>query len=127
MKKNRLNNKAKIVIILSSIVLSLLIVIASITWKNNQKPIEQQVIVDPNQPVSKAVLSESNGKDGNQCLVAIEGVVYKIEDSVLWKDGEHTPSNQLAYCGQDLTEVLKKSPHGKSKLEQLEKIGKLTE
>ena len=125
MTKSRPNNRTKSIIILSSLVLSLLIIGASLVWKNNQKPIEQQVIIDPSQPVSQSMLSESNGKDGNQCLVAIEGTVYKIEDSVLWKDGEHTPSNNLAYCGQDLTEVLKQSPHGKSKLEQLEKVGTL--
>ena len=64
-------------------------------------------------------LEEFNGKDGKDCLVAVDKKVYKIEQGRLWKDGEHTTSGGEAHCGKDLTEAMGKSPHGKSKLEAL--------
>ncbi len=71
-------------------------------------------------------LARYNGEDGNECLVAVGGEVYLIEGLYLWKDGEHTPSMGRARCGLDLTEVIdEESPHGRSKLQLLKKIGTL--
>ncbi len=71
-------------------------------------------------------LARYDGKDGNQCLVAVDGDVYLIEGFDLWKDGEHIPSGGRARCGLDLTEVIgKESPHGRSKLQLLKKVGTL--
>ena len=69
-------------------------------------------------------LARYDGKDGNECLVAVDGEVYLIEGFDLWKDGEHTPSAGRAHCGLDLTEVMdEESPHGRSKLPLLRKVG----
>ena len=71
-------------------------------------------------------LARYDGEDGNECLVAVDGEVYLIEGFYLWKDGEHTPSMGRARCGLDLTEVIdEESPHGRSKLQLLKKIGTL--
>lgn len=70
-------------------------------------------------------LARYNGKNGNKCLVAVDGKVYLIEGFDLWKEGEHIPSGGRARCGLDLTEVIVDSPHGRSKLRLLEKVGAL--
>jgi predicted heme/steroid binding protein len=73
-------------------------------------------------------LAQYDGKDGNQCLVAVAGDVYLIEGFDLWQNGEHTPSEGRARCGLDLTEVMdEESPHGRSKLALLKKVGTLEE
>jgi predicted heme/steroid binding protein len=36
-----------------------------------------------------------------------------------------SPSRGMAKCGQDLTEVIKQSPHGKAVLSELEQVGQL--
>ena len=66
-----------------------------------------------------------DGKDGNDCLVAVDGDVYLIEGFALWVGGEHITSGGRARCGFDLTEVIDESPHGRSKLELLKKVGTL--
>lgn len=68
-------------------------------------------------------IKQYDGKNGHQCYVAVKGVVYEIKDNSYWQNGQHTPSNDLAYCGADLTNVLGKSPHGDSVLSQLPKVG----
>ncbi len=37
-------------------------------------------------------LARYDSKDGNRCLVAVDGEVYTTEGFELWKDGEHLPS-----------------------------------
>lgn len=70
-------------------------------------------------------LAQYDGKGGNKCLVAVDGEVYLIEGFALWSMGEHTPSGGRARCGLDLTDVIDDSPHGRSKLQLLEKFGTL--
>ena len=70
-------------------------------------------------------LAEHNGEEGTDCLVAVDGDVYLIEGFALWQMGEHIPSGGRARCGLDLTEVIDESPHGRSKLDLLRKVGNL--
>jgi predicted heme/steroid binding protein len=70
-------------------------------------------------------LAQYDGKDNNQCLVAVDGDVYLIEGFALWQMGEHLPSGGRARCGLDLSEVINESPHGRSKLQLLKKVGTL--
>src|SRR5919112_5768073 len=72
-------------------------------------------------------LAEYNGEEGTDCLVAVDGDVYLIEGFALWQMGEHIPSNGRARCGYDLTDVIDESPHGRSKLQLLQKIGNLSQ
>jgi predicted heme/steroid binding protein len=114
------------IIIITSFFISVCMVIISANVANVRK----QRQIAPAAPteaaqrvVSMAEIEAADGKEGRDCLVGIDGVVYKISDSALWQDGQHSPSGGEAYCGADLSEALKHSPHGKSKLEQLDKIG----
>lgn len=70
-------------------------------------------------------LAEHDGQEGTDCLVAVDGDVYLIEGFALWQMGEHLPSGGRARCGLDLTEVIDESPHGRSKLDLLRKVGNL--
>jgi predicted heme/steroid binding protein len=72
-----------------------------------------------------AELSMFDGRDNTQCLIAVDGAVYLIEGFELWRSGDHTTSGGRARCGQDLTAVIGESPHGRSKLILLEKVGTL--
>jgi len=70
-------------------------------------------------------LAQYDGKDDQQCLVAVDGDVYLIEGFALWQMGEHLPSGGRARCGLELSEVINESPHGRSKLQLLKKVGTL--
>jgi predicted heme/steroid binding protein len=85
------------------------------------------VVTEPaNRSYTLQELAQYDGKDGNQCLVAVDGDVYLIEGFALWQNGEHLPSGGRARCGLDLTEVIdNESPHGRSKLQLLKKVGTL--
>jgi len=75
--------------------------------------------------LSLSQLAEFDGKDGQKCYVAIDSKVYEIEQGRYWQNGKHTTSNEQAYCGRDLSAVIGKSPHGKSKLTALPIVGTL--
>ncbi len=75
--------------------------------------------------ITKAELAAANGLNGQDCWVAVDGTVYDATHNSEWKNGYHTPSRGQAKCGQDLTEVIKESPHGKSVLSELEQVGTL--
>jgi predicted heme/steroid binding protein len=70
-------------------------------------------------------LKTQDGKNSNKCFVAVDGTVYQVIQGRLWNDGVHDASNMQAYCGQDLSSVIDKSPHGRSKLQQMYTIGRL--
>lgn len=72
-------------------------------------------------------LALHDGVEGHDCLVAVDGDVYLIEGFALWSMGRHTPSGGRARCGLDLTDVIDESPHGRSKLQLLKKVGVLEE
>lgn len=79
-------------------------------------------------PKSEVVIKENelvmaDGKNGNQCYVVVDNIVYSISGFVLWADGVHSPSGGRARCGKDLSQVINQSPHGKSKLNLLQKVG----
>jgi predicted heme/steroid binding protein len=75
--------------------------------------------------ISREVLAQHDGIDGHQCYVAVDGTVYLIEGFALWTGGTHVTSGGKARCGQDLSQVINESPHGKSKLQLLKVVGKL--
>jgi predicted heme/steroid binding protein len=77
--------------------------------------------------ISTDELSKQNGKDGNACWVAIDGVVYDTAGISEWQNGEHTTSGGRAKCGEDLTDVISQSPHGKEVLGKLAEVGTLAQ
>ena len=68
-------------------------------------------------------LSYFDGKDGHPAYVAVEGVIYDVTNSRLWRGGVHDPSHGMAAAGRDLTEVLKESPHGDKHLKDFPVVG----
>ncbi len=77
--------------------------------------------------LTKAQLKEFDGKNGRPAYVAINGVIYDVTLSRLWRGGEHDPSHGEAYAGNDLTVVLEKSPHGDKHFKHFPVVGQLVE
>ncbi len=75
--------------------------------------------------ISLDQLAEANGLNGQDCWVAIDGTVYDATNNSEWENGQHIPSMGQAKCGEDLSDVIGQSPHGKSVLSDLNVVGKL--
>lgn len=58
-------------------------------------------------------LAAFDGREGRPALVACGGRVYDVSGLKLWRGGVHMKHN----AGMDLTEMLKRAPHGAEKLE----------
>lgn len=67
-------------------------------------------------------LHSFDGRDGRSAYVAVDGVVYDVTGSKLWKDGRHTRHN----AGDDLSAMLKQAPHGPEKLSAMPVVGRLS-
>ena len=69
-------------------------------------------------------LAEYNGKDGKPAYVAVDGIIYDMTNSALWKNGVHNGFS----AGKDLTDVIKnQSPHGVANLSRVPAVGKIKE
>lgn len=75
--------------------------------------------------ISKDELAANDGREGRECWVAIDGVVYNASVSSEWQNGQHIPSGGQAKCGEDLSQVIRNAPHGRSVLSILPSIGNL--
>lgn len=64
-----------------------------------------------------------DGRNGRKAYVAVEGTVYDVTESRLWKNGRHT--RHLA--GDDMTEMIKQAPHGPEKLSAMQVVGRLVD
>ena len=53
-------------------------------------------------------LRRYSGEDGDQMLVAFEGIVYDVSDCPKWRNGMH---EKMHYPGQDLTSEMPDAPH----------------
>ncbi len=67
-------------------------------------------------------LKEHNGKDRSTVYIAVEGKVYDVSESKLWKTGSHMKRHP---GGMDLTEDLPAAPHGPEVLERVPGVGTL--
>jgi predicted heme/steroid binding protein/uncharacterized membrane protein len=54
-------------------------------------------------------LSKNNGQDGKSAYVAVNGKVYDVSQSSLWKNGIHMNRHE---AGNDLSDKIKNAPHG---------------
>ncbi len=70
-------------------------------------------------------LVEFDGKNGRPAYVAVDGIIYDLTESRLWRGGEHDPNHGEAQAGRDLSEVIRKSPHGKKHLERFPVVGRI--
>ncbi|MDT8443376.1 MAG: cytochrome b5 domain-containing protein [Desulfuromonadales bacterium] len=69
-------------------------------------------------------LAGYDGQDGRRAYIAVNGTIYDVTDSPLWKDGRHHPDHQ---AGQDLTDELAKAPHVRTVVERFPVAGTLEE
>lgn len=76
---------------------------------------------DGTQTFTLEELAQYDGQNGAKAYVAVNGKVYDVTGVDEWTNGSH--NGNLA--GQDLTEAIKLSPHGTSKLNNLPVVGTL--
>lgn len=69
-------------------------------------------------------LKQYNGKDGNSAYVSVDSVVYDVSDVEPWANGEH--KNGIT-AGNELSDEILDSPHGKGVLDDLPVVGTLEE
>lgn len=67
-------------------------------------------------------LKQYDGQNGNAAYVAVDGVIYDVTHVRKWKNGKHEMG---ITAGQDLTELISQSPHGKSILSEAPVVGKI--
>ncbi len=67
-------------------------------------------------------LQHFDGKEGRPAYVAAQGKIYDLSDSRLWRGGAHVRKH---LAGADLTDAIKKAPHGIEKLEGFPVVGEL--
>jgi len=65
-------------------------------------------------------LAQYNGQNGNPAYIAVNGNVYDVTDVPQWSNGSHFGRYT---AGVDLTDQLKFSPHGASKLDTVPIVG----
>ncbi len=66
------------------------------------------------------LLAEADGQEGRPAHVAVQGLLYDVGASKLWKNGKHMGRHQ---AGQDLSEALAAAPHGPEVLQRVPKLG----
>jgi len=70
---------------------------------------------------SKSHLALRNGQDKPEIWVALNGIIYDVTESRLWKNGKHYEH----WAGQDLTDELKDAPHTDGVFLKFKAVGKL--
>jgi predicted heme/steroid binding protein len=71
-----------------------------------------------------AELANYDGREGRPAYIAVNGTIYDVTNSPLWKDGLHPPDHR---AGQDMTDELSKAPHVRSVVERFPVVGSLAE
>lgn len=70
---------------------------------------------------TRSQLALRNGQDKPEVWVALNGFIYNVSISRLWKNGKHYDH----WAGQDLTDELKDAPHTEKVFDKFTIIGKL--
>jgi predicted heme/steroid binding protein len=70
---------------------------------------------------SLAQVALRNGQDKPEIWVVLNGLIYDVTKSRLWRDGKHYEH----WAGQDLTDELKDAPHTEKVFDKFMVIGKL--
>jgi predicted heme/steroid binding protein/uncharacterized membrane protein len=72
--------------------------------------------------IDKDELERGTGTEDNPALVAVDGQVYDVTSSKMWKKGVHVKSHR---AGQDLSRAIQAAPHGTEVFDAFEPIGEL--
>jgi len=73
--------------------------------------------------MTSSELSVYDGLSGRKAYIAVDGYIYDVTNSDAWNNGMHNSYQ----AGQDLSEEILLSPHGKAFLERVPKVGVLVE
>lgn len=68
--------------------------------------------------ITKNQLALYNGQDKPEIYVAINGLVYDVSSSRLWRNGRHYEH----WAGQDLTAELPDAPHNANVFDKFEPV-----
>ena len=68
-----------------------------------------------------------DGKDGRPAYVAVDGVIYDVTQSRLWRGGVHAPGHNEVFAGRDLSQKIQDSPHGAKELKKFPVVGRLVD
>ena len=77
-----------------------------------------------NGEITRASLRHFDGSSGRPAYVVYQNKVYDLSESPKWKDGRHFKKHT---AGQDLTEDLKKAPHGPEVLENVKYVSEISD
>ena len=69
-------------------------------------------------------LKQFNGSNGQPLYIVFKGKVYDFTSSMLWSGGKHMGMHTLT---DDLTEAIKKAPHGEDNVFRFPLVGELEE
>jgi len=86
----------------------------------------EEAVVVPEDQLLELTLEELavfDGTNGKKAYIAVDGFIYDVTDSSDWKNGSHNGFK----AGNDLSIGINSSPHGKSFLTRVPKIGILVE
>jgi predicted heme/steroid binding protein len=86
----------------------------------------EEAVVVPEDQLLEFTLEELavfDGTNGKKAYIAVDGFIYDVTDSSDWKNGSHNGFR----AGNDLSIAINSSPHGKSFLTRVPKIGILVE
>lgn len=68
---------------------------------------------------SRQELALRNGQDREEVWVAVNGKIYDVSSSRMWRKGKHYDH----WAGQELSEELKDAPHLPNVLEKFKVVG----
>ena len=74
--------------------------------------------------MTKDDLAKNNGQDDAPTYVAVDGKVYDVSESKMWKKGKHMNRHN---AGADLSTDIKAAPHGMEVFEKFTMVGSLAE
>lgn len=73
--------------------------------------------------LTREELAQRNGKDGTPTFVSVDGKIYDVSASRMWKNGSHMKAHS---AGKDLSLELQAAPHGPEVLERFQQVATLS-
>ena len=75
------------------------------------------------QTYTRSQLALRNGQDKPEIWVAYQGLIYEVNRSKLWRNGQHYEH----WAGQDLTAEMADAPHNENVFDKFDVVGKLAD
>lgn len=102
------------------IVIALFTVFALSACASEDPAVETSTPVSEERVFTLEELATYNGRDGQPAYVAVNGVVYDLTNSPMWRNGSHNG----VQAGRDLTSIFE-SQHGDDRLSEFPIVGRL--